>query len=765
MSAAATQTAAADDDGGQTGSPARLRLGRPSRLAGAPRGRALVALGPLVLTALALIAGPRPAQAHIVAVGVGSQTELRLGPRRIRVHYNLGFSSVLGLSELKLMDRDGSGSIDRAEQEAYLDHLGEKLVAGLEVTLDGAPQELVLLGRRGLGILGPIEQVAFDTWYELEVRCDLGPGPHRLAFHEGNFEGQTAEQFLWVPLDHLEDFARLETLQDRAPGPALDMQGTRRLLGRDLTIEFEFTPAALARDRAAEQVEPWLAGVDRAVTSVRAGLSAEVETELNALAFRGVQLGGADAAGARLAGVAPMVAQMARDRVVDADSGAAVRPPAEPLPGAGAVGDGAGLTQAPDAARMIDALNRPFSWAILALFFGWGAAHALLPGHGKTMVAAYLLGTRGRIADALRLGAIVTFTHTFALYTAGLALVYVVERYGGAQGQTFHERLVRQVTLLSGLGLIAYGGWLAWSRLALLRVSSGHAHAAGHGHEHAHADGTRHSHPHAHEHGDRHGHGHGHQHHDHAHAGAPDHGHEHVHADGTRHGHPHEHDEHEHEHEHDEHAGGPGQGRSGATCCASSSGALESEPAGHSHERSPDHERSHDHAARASDRAHDHARGHSHAGHSHEHTHGHHHHGGLSDEEHARQHAAEAAQITSWRDLLVLGVTGGIVPCPAGVTLVLYSLTFRSDNTRKAFVYLSSFSLGLGSVLVAIALAMVLSKSYLFRGREAALSRSRAVALLPVGTACLISLVGVGVCWDAFDPGYAKLKAALGLGS
>ena len=63
---------------------------------------------------------------------------------------------------------------------------------------------------------------------------------------------------------------------------------------------------------------------------------------------------------------------------------------------------------------MIQALREPFSLLVLLLFAGWGATHALLPGHGKTMVAAYLLGTAGRVADALRLGAIVTFTHTFA---------------------------------------------------------------------------------------------------------------------------------------------------------------------------------------------------------------------------------------------------------------------------------------------------------------------------------------------------------------
>ena len=49
---------------------------------------------------------------------------------------------------------------------------------------------------------------------------------------------------------------------------------------------------------------------------------------------------------------------------------------------------------------------------MLLAAFGWGALHALSPGHGKAMVAAYLIGTRGTSRDALVLGATVTVTHT-----------------------------------------------------------------------------------------------------------------------------------------------------------------------------------------------------------------------------------------------------------------------------------------------------------------------------------------------------------------
>ncbi|MCJ7751744.1 MAG: nickel transporter, partial [Armatimonadetes bacterium] len=56
--------------------------------------------------------------------------------------------------------------------------------------------------------------------------------------------------------------------------------------------------------------------------------------------------------------------------------------------------------------------------------FGLGAAHALEPGHGKTVVAAYLIGSRGRSVDAIILGAVVTFTHTASVFL--LAIVSIL---------------------------------------------------------------------------------------------------------------------------------------------------------------------------------------------------------------------------------------------------------------------------------------------------------------------------------------------------
>jgi ABC-type nickel/cobalt efflux system permease component RcnA len=127
----------------------------------------------------------------------------------------------------------------------------------------------------------------------------------------------------------------------------------------------------------------------------------------------------------------------------------------------------------------------------LALAFFLGAAHALTPGHGKTIVAAYLVGSRGRIADAVYLGTVVTATHTASVFLLGLITLYASTRVS-------LDRVYPWMSLVSGLLVFGIGLWLFWQR------------AAGHHHHH-------HHHHHDHDHDHHHDHGHHHHHHHHHH--------------------------------------------------------------------------------------------------------------------------------------------------------------------------------------------------------------------------------------------------------
>ncbi|MFN7934213.1 MAG: hypothetical protein U0R19_12855 [Bryobacteraceae bacterium] len=115
----------------------------------------------------------------------------------------------------------------------------------------------------------------------------------------------------------------------------------------------------------------------------------------------------------------------------------------------------------------------------LALAFGFGAMHAMSPGHGKTIVAAYLVGSRGTFKHALFLGAMVTFTHTVSVFLLGLGTLFL-SRY------VVPDKIYPILSALSGAMIIAIGAMLFYKRLHILAAHShsDHHHVIGHHHHH-----------------------------------------------------------------------------------------------------------------------------------------------------------------------------------------------------------------------------------------------------------------------------------------
>jgi len=109
-----------------------------------------------------------------------------------------------------------------------------------------------------------------------------------------------------------------------------------------------------------------------------------------------------------------------------------------------------------------------------ALF--WGAAHALSPGHGKTIVTAYLVGRRGTVRHAGLLGLIVTITHTIGVFTLGLVTLALSQFI-------VPDRLYPWLNLVSGLLVVGIGASVFYSRWRHRR-----AHTHGHDHHHHHGE-------------------------------------------------------------------------------------------------------------------------------------------------------------------------------------------------------------------------------------------------------------------------------------
>jgi nickel/cobalt transporter (NicO) family protein len=162
---------------------------------------------------------------------------------------------------------------------------------------------------------------------------------------------------------------------------------------------------------------------------------------------------------------------------------------------------------------------------LLLAALGWGALHALSPGHGKAMVAAYLIGTRGTARHAVWLGVTVTITHTIGVFALGLVTL-ALSQY------ILPEDLYPWLTLISGLMVVTIGAGVLRARFRWARARRAFAgETAASGDHGPSAEAAFHSHgPGEHDHHHHHKHEHDHHHdHDHTH----DHGHSHEHGEST----------------------------------------------------------------------------------------------------------------------------------------------------------------------------------------------------------------------------------------
>ena len=262
---------------------------------------------------------------------------------------------------------------------------------------------------------------------------------------------------------------------------------------------------------------------------------------------------------------------------------------------------------------------------LIGLAFWFGALHALEPGHGKTMVAAYLVGEKGTPKHAIILGSMVTFTHTSSVFILGLATMFL-SRY------IMPDRISKVLGILSGLSIVWIGGMLLWRRARKLRPV--HAHPHSHSHDHHH--------------------------------------HDHVHA-------------HAHDHHHQDH--------------------------GHAHPHTHDHPHTHEH---------------------------HHHHGTLTHTHDGHTHSHVPAGEISLGSLIALGASGGLVPCPSALILLLSAISIGRPGL--GMILLLAFSLGLAIVLTVTGLCVLYAKNLL---PERHRTDNAFFRYMPVISAAAILLIGV----------------------
>jgi ABC-type nickel/cobalt efflux system permease component RcnA len=402
--------------------------------------RAALAVALLGLAAPALPAHPVPKDNHDRTI------LLRLLPDRLVVDYRLEVDELRAVRDLP--EGVARQARDRRHlHRLYLDYFGPVLADNLVVTLDGKPLPLRLIATA---------QQATD-----HLRCDYrfeAPWPRggarRLTFREANWSD--------------DDFSLLRLTVSVAPGVEVEALSApdEELLARPASERRPGDGERLRRAAATFTPGPPRAEPGEYRPSLPPDPSPAREAPEEEVATWKTGTPGVTACAGRQRGPA-------------ADTVSAKPRPARQTdlpPLASPEDDG----EKPHERHLLDLLFRSGMGLGLLLLLAalFGAAHALTPGHGKTLVAAYLVGERGTVAHAILLGVVTTLTHTGSVIVLAVLLRWFFPGQAPAGVQA-------ALGLVGGLLIAGMGLWLLMRRLA---GQADHVHIGG-GHHHHHHHG------------------------------------------------------------------------------------------------------------------------------------------------------------------------------------------------------------------------------------------------------------------------------------
>jgi len=369
---------------------------------------------------------------------VNHYSKITIGGRSIEIRYLIDMAEIPTFQETRQFGI--SPTADDPGASKYLDREQSLLRAGLSLESDGRAVNLDTVSRQvefadGAGGL-PTMKLGFVFRGELDVHA----GVHRLSYSDNNFPGRAGWKEIVVQGDGV------AILDSSVPGADRSQELTN--YSSDISNSPPQQLSAIVGYRASS-----LEAETR--ESVAAAGSASVH---RAGVPRRQSPDAAGVSGAKSAQSSPV----------------SVTPAVRPL----SVSSGQRNTPRSRFTELISTQGELSFWMLLSaalIAAGLGALHALEPGHGKTIVAAYLVGSHGTARHAVLLGIVVTAAHTAGVYLLGAATLYA-SRY------IVPEQLYPWLGGISGLSVAGLGMFM------FLR------HWTGETGEHSHTPGERHSH-------------------------------------------------------------------------------------------------------------------------------------------------------------------------------------------------------------------------------------------------------------------------------
>jgi nickel/cobalt transporter (NicO) family protein len=512
----------------------------------------------LVAAALAVLV-PALALAHPLGnFTINHFAALRIAPDAISLDVVIDRAEIPAFQESQRIDLDANGTVTSQELDQARQGACGALTGELRLTVDG---RVLALTTVAAGLTTPPGAGGLST---MRLVCEYEARPEQpitaaatVAFEDTSF----SERIGWREIVVLGNGATLSSSPPRQNGDGLGASARLTAYPTDLLAQpLDMRSITVTVSPGGPVLEPW---------------------------------------------TAPDATALAAGPMSPSTSGGGAIAPAGAVPG-GIAEDLAALVDVTDLTPLAILLS-------LSIAFALGVVHALSPGHGKTIMAAYLVGAKGSSRQAVGLGLAVTVSHTLGvLALAGITLA--------ASSILPPERLYPILGVASGGLVVLIGTSLLWSRLRALGLGKGREQQ---GQAHAHPDG--------------HVHHHGHEHPD----GVP---HLHARAESTVTGHPHPH-----------------------------------------------------------------------------------------------SHAPFDTEI-SWRGLLALGLSGGLVPSASALILLLGSIA--AGRVAYGLVLVLGFGLGMAVVLAGIGLLIVHARRLIER-RPSIAGLQRIVAPVQLVTASLVVVLGI----------------------
>jgi ABC-type nickel/cobalt efflux system permease component RcnA len=418
----------------------------------------------VALLGLSAFANPQASYAHPMGnFSISHYTGIRVEPTYIELRYIIDMAEIPTYQEMQdtgIFAHEGSAGLD-----AYLARRADLLARGLVLEVDGhllplRPVSQSVIFPPGAGGL-PTMKLGFV--YRAALGNLTQGSSYIVHYRDDNFPGRAGWKEIVVPNQPGFTLTVSSALQTDRSGE-LSNYPTDLLNSPPQAVEasFSFSPIAMKAAAPLPEAAPRI--------STSSAISAKAD----------------DRAGRRVSAPGSLVAKSstavrtdppAAIKAPDAEVSKASAPPAESSAIPLALRANQIATPRSRFTELISARNPGFWFLFTAalLAAGLGALHALEPGHGKTIVAAYLVGSKGTARHAIWLGVIVTLAHTAGVYLLG-ALTLYASRY------IVPEQLFPWLEILSGLIIAVVAGFLiirAWTG-----ESGEHSHDAGASHSH-----------------------------------------------------------------------------------------------------------------------------------------------------------------------------------------------------------------------------------------------------------------------------------------